>query len=43
MKNFENTALLAHKRKVDAQRKAAAIAAKRKATLAAMRAVGGAK
>lgn len=43
MKNYENTALLAHKRRVDAQRREAAIAAKAAATRAALRAVGGAK
>jgi hypothetical protein len=43
MKNYENTALLAHKRRIDAQRKEAAIAAKKAANLAALRKVGGAK
>jgi hypothetical protein len=43
MKNYENTALLAHKRRIDAQRKEAALAAKRKANLAALRKVGGQK
>jgi len=43
MKNYENTALLAHKRRVDAQRKEAAIEKKRLANLAALRKVGGAK
>jgi hypothetical protein len=43
MKNYENTALLAHKRRVDAQRREAAIARKREANLAALRKVGGQK
>lgn len=43
MKNFENTALLAHKRRIDAQRKAAAIAKRDAANSAALRQVGGAK
>lgn len=41
MKNYENQSLLAHKRRVDAQRKAAAIAAKDAANKAAMRKVAG--
>lgn len=48
MKNFENTALLAHKRRIDAQRKQAAIARKAaekqaqgKANIAAMHKVAG--
>lgn len=43
MKNYENTALLAHKRRVDAQRKAAAIAKRSSANAAALRKVGGQK
>lgn len=43
MKNTDNQTLLAHKRRVDAERRAAAIEAKRKRNLAAMRAVGGAR
>lgn len=43
MKNYENNALLAHKRKVDAKRKEAAIAARKAANLAALRRVGGQK
>ena len=43
MKNYENTALLAHKRRIDAERKAAAIAKREAANLAAMRKVGGGK
>lgn len=43
MKNNDNTALLAHKRRIDAQRKAAAIEKKKAANLAALRKVGGQK
>lgn len=43
MKNNDNTALLAHKRRIDAQRKAAAIAKREAANRAALRKVGGAK
>ncbi len=43
MKNNDNTALLAHKRRIDAQRKAAAIAKREAANAAAARKVGGAK
>lgn len=43
MKNSENNNLLAHKRRVDAVRKAAAIAKRDAANRAALRAVGGAK
>lgn len=41
MKNSDNQRLLAHKRRIDAQRKAAAIAKKEAANRAAMRKVGG--
>jgi hypothetical protein len=41
MKNNDNTALLAHKRRIDAQRKANAIAARKAANAAALRKVGG--
>ena len=43
MKNYENTALLAHKRRVDAQRKAAAIAKREAANRAAMAKIAKAK
>jgi hypothetical protein len=43
MKNYENTALLAHKRRVDEARKAAAIAKRAQQNAAAARKVGGAK
>jgi len=43
MKTTENTALLAHKRRVDEARKASAISKKRAANLAALRKVGGQK
>lgn len=43
MKNYENTALLAHKRRIDEQRKAAAIAKKKANNIAALHKVGGAK
>ena len=43
MKNNDNPVLLAHLRKVQKERRDAAVAAKRKETLAAMRKVGGAK
>lgn len=41
MKNNDNTALLAHKRRIDAQRKANAIARKDAANIAAMHKIGG--
>jgi hypothetical protein len=41
MKNNDNTALLAHKRRIDAQRKSAAIAKREAANRAGLRAVGG--
>lgn len=43
MKNNDNDALLAHKRTIDAQRKANAIAKKKADNLAALRKVGGQK
>lgn len=43
MKNNDNTALLAHKQRVDAARKAAAIAKRDAANRAALRKVGGSK
>lgn len=43
MKNNDNQALLAHKRRIDTQRKAAAIAKRDAANKAAIRKVGGAK
>lgn len=43
MKNYENTALLAHKRRVDAKRKAAWEAKQKAANTAALHKVGGAK
>lgn len=43
MKNHDDARLLAHKRRVDAQRKAAAIAKREAANRAALRKVGGAK
>ncbi len=43
MKNSENTALLARQRRIDAERKAAAIARKNAANAAALRKVGGQK
>lgn len=43
MKNSENTALLAHKRRIDEQRKNAAIAKRTANNLAAIRKVGGQK
>lgn len=39
MKNNDNTALLANKRRIDAQRKAAAIAKKKFANLAALHSI----
>ena len=42
MKNYENASLLAHKRRVDEARKAAAIARRKAANAAALRKVGGA-
>lgn len=41
MKNTDDQTLLAHKRRIDAERKARAIEAKRKRNLAALRMVGG--
>lgn len=43
MKNHDNTALLAHKRRVDAERKAAAIARREAANKAALHKVANAK
>lgn len=43
MKNNDNTALLAHKRRVDAERKAAAIARRENSNKSAMHAVAKAK
>lgn len=41
MKNNDNDALLAHKRRIDKERREAAIARKRRENLAALRRVGG--
>lgn len=43
MKNNDNTALLANKRRIDAQRKAAWLAKQKQANAAALRKVGGVK
>lgn len=39
MKNYDNAALLAHKRRIDAQRREAAIAKRKAANLAAMHSI----